>query len=116
MKKIKKLSREKQEWLQEIGAKEFKEPMKYSVGGNWLYSEEYIKNTPLEELKARYDMQLIKKGVRRVERKKEGLRERMFYWDLKFRAKHPNLAIYFSVITLIISCLILLFAMKLSRL
>ena len=59
---MKEISREKEEWLKEIGAKEFKEPMKYHLGTNWLYSERYIKETPLEELKARYNQKLIKEG------------------------------------------------------
>lgn len=59
---MKEISREKLEWLKEIGAKEFEEPMKYSVGANWLYSEKYIIETPLKELKSRYDQRLIKDG------------------------------------------------------
>lgn len=59
---MKEISNEKLGWLKEIGVKEFKEPMKYYLGTNWLYSEEYIRNTPLEELKAKYDMRLIEEG------------------------------------------------------
>lgn len=56
------ISREKLEWMQEVGIKKFEEPMKYYSGTNLLYSESYIKNTSLEELKAKYDLRLIKEG------------------------------------------------------
>ena len=46
---------EKLDWLKEIGAKEFEEPMKYCVGTNCLYSEKYIRETPLEKLKIEHE-------------------------------------------------------------
>lgn len=58
----KSISKEKLEWMEEIGIKEFDKPMKYHAGVNWLYSEEYIKNTPLEELKRKYDKRLVELG------------------------------------------------------
>lgn len=57
-----KISKEKLEWLEEIGAKKFDKPMLYILGNNWFYSEEYIVNTPLEKLKTKYDERLIKKS------------------------------------------------------
>lgn len=56
------ISQEKQEWLKEIGAKEFDEPMNYYVGTNWLYSKGYINRTPLEDLKAIHDKRLVAEG------------------------------------------------------
>lgn len=49
------LSEEKLSWLKEVGAKEFTRPMKWHIDGHHFYSEEYIKNTPLEELKKKYE-------------------------------------------------------------
>lgn len=53
------LSKEKKEWLKQIGAKEFPEPVKYAYTflgytGVFNLSEQYIENTSLEELKAQY--------------------------------------------------------------
>lgn len=56
------ISKEKLEWMEEVGIKEFDKPMKYYRGMSWLYSEEHIKNTPLEELKRKYDKRLINSG------------------------------------------------------
>jgi len=56
------ISKEKLEWMEEVGIKEFDKPMKYYGGMSWLYSEEHIKNTPLEELKRKHDKRLIKSG------------------------------------------------------
>ncbi|WP_461614335.1 hypothetical protein [Clostridium sp. Marseille-QA1073] len=56
------ISKEKLEWMKEVGIKEFDKPMKYYRGMSWLYSEDHIKNTPLEELKRKYDKRLIKSG------------------------------------------------------
>lgn len=58
-----KISKEKLEWMKEIGIKEFKNPMKYYLGMNQVYSEEYISETSLEELKVKYDKRLIQKGM-----------------------------------------------------
>lgn len=74
---MKEISREKLEWLKEIGAREFEEPMKYSVGVNWLYSEKHIIETPLEELKARYNQRLIKGGLKMKEISREDLEKRV---------------------------------------
>ncbi|MNO32246.1 hypothetical protein D3C76_222320 [compost metagenome] len=53
------ISQEKLDWMKRVGIKEFKIPMKFhSQCGNILYSEDYIKNTPLEEIKARYENSL----------------------------------------------------------
>lgn len=49
------LSEEKLVWLEEVGAREFVRPMKWHIDGHHFYSEEYIKNTPLEELKKKYE-------------------------------------------------------------
>jgi hypothetical protein len=48
------ISEEKLKWMKEVGIQEFARPMKYHIYG-WLLSEEYIKETPLEELKARLE-------------------------------------------------------------
>ncbi len=47
-------------WLESIGAKEYPEPVKYTYifpgfEGSFNLSERYINETPLEELKARYE-------------------------------------------------------------
>lgn len=47
------IDREKREWMEKIGIREFKRPMKYHFGPNQLFSEEYISATPLEVLKER---------------------------------------------------------------
>lgn len=52
------ISEEKRQWMEEVGIKEFHKPMKYHSRYNQLYSEEYIANTSLEELKARYEESL----------------------------------------------------------
>ncbi|MBD7967714.1 hypothetical protein [Paenibacillus gallinarum] len=49
------LSQEKLDWMNEVGMKEFEEPMKYCLGANYVYSERYIKNTPLAVLKENYE-------------------------------------------------------------
>lgn len=51
---------EKKEWLLQIGAKEFPEPIKYTYtfpgySGNFNLSERYVKNTPLKDMKAQYE-------------------------------------------------------------
>lgn len=50
------MDKDKLEWLESIGAKRFDEPMVYYVeqssGFSMLYSEKYLQNTSLEELKA----------------------------------------------------------------
>lgn len=48
-----KLSQDKLDWLKEIEVKVFEHPAKYCVH-NWVFSEEYLRRTPLEELKRRY--------------------------------------------------------------
>jgi len=53
------ISKEKREWMESVGIKEFKEPMKFYIGTNYQFSEDYIKNTPLEVLKERFDESLI---------------------------------------------------------
>ncbi len=53
------ISKEKLQWMQEVGMKEFPEPQEYYLGGNHVFSEDYIKNTPLKKLQERYDKRLI---------------------------------------------------------
>ena len=48
------LPQEKLDWLKEVGAKEFERPMKWYVGTNCVFSEEYLKETPLEVLKEKF--------------------------------------------------------------
>jgi hypothetical protein len=55
IKEVIEISAEKRKWMKEVGIQEFKRPMKYHVYG-WLLSEKYIQETPLEELKARFEM------------------------------------------------------------
>jgi len=52
------LSEEKRKWMEEVGMKEFKHPMKYHNRFGGIYSEEYIKNTPLQKLKEGYEKSL----------------------------------------------------------
>jgi len=49
------ISEEKRKWMLEVGMKEFERPMKFYIGDNNLFSEEYIKNTPLKVLKEKLD-------------------------------------------------------------
>lgn len=51
---MKEISKEKLEWMEEVGIKEFKKPMKYFYGTDQVFSEEYVRDTPLEELKAKF--------------------------------------------------------------
>lgn len=45
----------KTKWLKSIGAVEIRNGFRWHVpDGNMFYSEEYIKNTPLEELQVKY--------------------------------------------------------------
>jgi len=47
------ISEEKRQWMEEVGIVELKQPMKFlDTGSMMLYSEDYLKNTPLEEIKA----------------------------------------------------------------
>ncbi|MCY7576166.1 hypothetical protein [Bacillus pumilus] len=49
------ISKEKLDWMNEVGISEFKEPMKYySKYGNHLFSEKYIRETSLEVLKSKF--------------------------------------------------------------
>lgn len=52
------IQQEKLEWMKSVGITEFKRPMKYSSGLGHLYSEEYIKETPLEKLKAGFEREI----------------------------------------------------------
>lgn len=51
---------DKREWLRSIGAVEFETPVKYTYGfqgyaGCFNLSEEYVRDTPLKELKKKYE-------------------------------------------------------------
>lgn len=48
------ISKEKLDWMNEVELMEFEHPMKYYSYKGMIYSEHYIKNTPLEELQAAY--------------------------------------------------------------
>ncbi|MBU5440397.1 hypothetical protein KQI42_20600 [Tissierella sp. MSJ-40] len=48
------ISREKLEWMKEVGIKEFHEPMKYYFA-NHLFSENYIRETPLKKLQEEFN-------------------------------------------------------------
>jgi hypothetical protein len=61
---INSISQEKLDWMKKVGIKEFEEPMKYHVGLNHVYSEKYIAETPLSELKIRYNRKLIRWGIK----------------------------------------------------
>lgn len=52
------ISEEKRQWMEDVGIKEFKRPMHYHSPFGGLYSYEYIKNTPLETLKEKYEQQI----------------------------------------------------------
>jgi|GEM_PF-2375149 len=53
------ISKEKREWMESVGMKEFKEPMKFYIGPEFLFSEDYIKNTPLAVLQERFSERRI---------------------------------------------------------
>jgi len=59
----KEISKEKLDWMKKIGMEKFEQPMKYRLGMNMVYSEKYIRETPLDILKAKYDKRLIKQGA-----------------------------------------------------
>lgn len=46
---------EKKEWLESIGAREFAHPMKWHDPNGILFSDEYLKNTPLDQIRAGYE-------------------------------------------------------------
>lgn len=46
---------DKREWLKSVGMKEFEHPMKWADHNNTMFSEEYIRKTPLDEIKAGYE-------------------------------------------------------------
>lgn len=53
------LPEEKKDWLRSIGAREFQEPIKYiytfpGYNGTFNLAEEYVRETPLEDLKKQY--------------------------------------------------------------
>ena len=53
------MEKEKEEWLRSIGAAEFPEPVKYIYSfpgyeGAFNLSENYVEETPLEDLKNQY--------------------------------------------------------------
>ena len=54
------LSKEKLKWMKEAGVEEFAKPMKYFQGMDHLFSEDYIKNTPLEILQERHGKRTLK--------------------------------------------------------
>lgn len=54
------ISKEKLDWMKEVGIKEWEEPMKFyvvNIENNCVYnfSEDFIKETPLPELKERVE-------------------------------------------------------------
>jgi hypothetical protein len=49
--------------MEKVGMKEFEEPMKYRLGTNMVYSEKYIKETPLEVLKVKYNKIIANKDI-----------------------------------------------------
>lgn len=49
------ISEDKKKWLDSIGAREFKRPIKWHDRNGILFSEDYLKNTPLEQIKAGYE-------------------------------------------------------------
>ncbi len=59
-----KISKEKLQWMEEVGITEFDKPMKYChcISG-MLYSEEYIKSTSLEVLKEKLNKQNVKNNL-----------------------------------------------------
>lgn len=56
------MDQEKLDWMKEVGMKEFERPMKYYLRSG-IYSEEYIANTPLEELKRKYALLQRSEGM-----------------------------------------------------
>lgn len=56
------ISEEKRKWMESVGIVELKQPMKFWAPDNeMLYSEDYLKNTPLEEIQAGYERTLKRK-------------------------------------------------------
>lgn len=56
------ISEEKRMWMESVGIVELKQPMKFWAPDNeMLYSEDYLKNTPLEEIQAGYERTLKRK-------------------------------------------------------
>ncbi len=51
------IDKEKLEWMESIGATEMPEPVIYIAGPDFKYtfSEEYLKETPIEKIKEHYN-------------------------------------------------------------
>ncbi|MFE9279382.1 hypothetical protein ACPC37_34765 [Streptomyces griseoincarnatus] len=61
------ISEEKRMWMESVGIVELKQPMKFWAPDNeMLYSEDYLKNTPLEEIQAGYE-----RTLKRMKQKEE---------------------------------------------
>lgn len=57
------IGQEKLDWMDDVGFIELKQPIKYlATGSGMLYSEDYLKNTPLEDIKAGYERTLKRKS------------------------------------------------------
>lgn len=57
------ISQEKLDWMESVGIIELKQPMKFlATRKEMMYSEDYLKNTPLEKIKAGYERALPKLG------------------------------------------------------
>ncbi|RNB90189.1 hypothetical protein EDM59_01725 [Brevibacillus nitrificans] len=49
------ISEDKKKWMQAVGIRKFHRPMRYYSRAGHIYSEEHIRDTPLEELIAGYE-------------------------------------------------------------
>jgi hypothetical protein len=50
------MDKSKKNWMKKVGIREVNRPLKYiSTETGMMYSEEYIKETPLDELKAKFE-------------------------------------------------------------
>lgn len=49
-------------WMESVGIRKFNEPQEYWNGLNFTYSKKYLRDTPLEVLKKRFDVRDINAG------------------------------------------------------
>jgi hypothetical protein len=58
------ISQEKLDWMNDVGIRELDRAFKYYLPFTGMfYSEEYLKNTPLEEIKAGHERTVVRESI-----------------------------------------------------
>lgn len=86
------MDKEKQDWMKEVGIRELDKPYKYACwmhGTVMHYSEEYIENTSLDELKALYQRNI--KHFKKLGSKLTPLESEARKMDEEFKLKANDL-------------------------